>query len=303
MADPRRLAKLAASALVATFHVSLAVGAGAQAPPTSPGVASPEGTPPAPPAPLGVSGSLSNSLVLRGNPSQSTLLTVLSAAYQLTPAISTFGRIGTAANASSDVGSATDVANPAVGLNLQLDVGKHVKVGGTSGVTIPIGTGAGDSASAGAFRAWTNSVDWGGAMFAVDHLDIFDGVRAAYVLDSLTVSFESILHALIRVRGAVSDPIGSEATVTGTTLAVAYAFFPQLTLSTSLSETRFLNTPLYIQQSPESRVEYFFSAGASTTMKIGSFEVDPGLVYARALDMPLTAQNFQVVELDLGFAL
>src|SRR5262249_23783258 len=127
--------------------------------------------------------------------------------------------------------------------------------------------------------------------------------KGAFVYDALTVSFESTVHELIRVRGASTDPIGAAATVTGTTATVSYAVIPQLTLSTALAETRFWNTPPYIEQSPDSRVDYFFVAGASTAFKLGAVEIDPGLVYARALDLPLSAQKFQVFELDLGFAL
>jgi hypothetical protein len=188
-------------------------------------------------------------------------------------------------------------------VSLQLDLGKHVRVGGQSGATVPIGSGGGDSPAPAAFRAWTNSVDWGGAMFAVNHVDVFNGLRGAFVYDSLTVSLESTLHELIRVRGASADPIGPSASVTGTTAMVSYALLPQLSLSTALAETRFWNTPPYIAQSPDSRADYFFIAGVATAFKLGSTEIDPGLVYARALDLPLAGQKFQVVELDLGFSL
>jgi hypothetical protein len=262
-----------------------------------------EPAPPPAPTPVGVTGTLSNSLVLRQNPSQATLITVASGAYAWTPAFSTFARVGTVHNTSSDEASATGLANPALGASLSFDLGKHFKVGGQSGVTLPIGTGGGDSPSPAAFRAWTNSIDWGGAMFAVNHVDVFNGVRAAYVYEGLTLSFETTLHELVRVRGAAVDPIGPTASVTGTTAMVSYAFFPQLTLSSALAETRFWNTPPYIAQSPDSRVDYFFVAGVSTALKLGALEIDPGLIYARALDLPLSAQKFQVVELDLGFLL
>src|SRR5262249_27715471 len=159
---------------------------------------------------------------------------VASGAYAWTNAFSTFARLGAVHNASSDEASATGFANPAFGLALQLDVSKHVKVGCQSGATLPIGSGGGNSPSPAAFRAWTNSVAWGGAMFAVNHADLFNGLRGAFAYDNLTVSLESTLHELIRVRGAAADPIGAAATVTGTTATVSYAFLPQLTLSTTL---------------------------------------------------------------------
>jgi hypothetical protein len=168
---------------------------------------------------------------------------------------------------------------------------------------IPVGSGGGNSPSPGALRAWTNSIDWGGAMFAVNHVDIFAGVHAQYSLDRLTLQFDSTLHELLRVRGAEADPIGAAATVTGTTATVSYAVLPQLSFSTAISETRVWNTPTYVVVDPNSRVDYFFSAGISTDVKIGRTDVTPGFVYSRALDLPLSGQGFQVAELDLGFSL
>src|SRR5262249_40132823 len=157
------------------------------------------------------SGSLANSLVLRQGPSQATLISIASGAYAWTSAFSTFARVGMVHNSSSDEASATGLANPALGASLQLDLGKHFKIGGQSGSTLPIGSGGGNSPTPGAYRAWTNSVDWGGAMFAVNHVDLFNGLKGAFVYDALTVSFESTVHELIRVRGASTDPIGAAA--------------------------------------------------------------------------------------------
>jgi hypothetical protein len=262
----------------------------------------PASAPPAPP-PVGVSGTLASSLVLRGNPAQSTLITILSGSYQWTPAFSTFARVGAVHNTSRDEASATGLANPALGASLQFDLGEHFKVGGLSGATIPIGSGGGNAPAPAALRAWTNSVDWGGAMFAVNHVDVFNGVRGAFAYDRLTVALESTLHELIRVRGEATDPIGAAATVTSTMATVSYAVHPKLTLSSALAETRFWNTPPYILESPDSRTDYFFIAGVSTSVKLGALEIDPGLLYARALDLPLSSQKFQVLELDLGFVL
>jgi hypothetical protein len=257
----------------------------------------------APPAPIGLSGGLSNSFVLRGNGAESTLMTVLSASYAWTSSFSTFARVGSVYNASTGLESAAGWANPALGASVLFPVTKSLSIGGLSGVTIPVGSGGGNSPSPAALRAWTNSIDWGGAMFAVNHVDIFAGVHAQYSLDRLTLQFDSTLHELLRVRGQETDPIGAAATVTGTTATVSYAVLPQLSFSTALSETRVWNTPTYVVVDPNSRVDYFFSAGVSTDVKIGRTDVTPGLVYARALDLPLSGQGFQVAELDLGFSL
>lgn len=255
------------------------------------------------PAPVGVSGSLSNSLVLRGSVSEATLMTVLSASYAWTNSFSTFARLGSVYNASSGLPGAAGLANPALGVTVQFEVTKHLVIGGQLGITVPVGSGGGDSPSPAALRAWTNSIDWGGAMFAVNHADIFHGARATYTIDALSLQLECTLHELLRVRGAAADPIGSAATVTGTTATVSYAVLPRLSLSTALSETRVWNTPAYVVADPNSRVDYFFSAGVSTSVKVGRTEIAPGISYARALDLPLSGAGFQVAEIDLGFTL
>ncbi len=256
------------------------------------------------PQPLGISASLGSSLVLRGNPAQSTLLMVLSAAYEWTHWLSTFARVGWAHNAPSNEASGSAFANPAAGVSSQIELGKHVKVGGLAGITVPVGSGAGNTPNTAALKAWTNSVDWGGAMFAVDHVDVFGGLRASYTASRLTLQIESTVHQLVRVRGEASDPIGDAATVTGSQATALVALPHDVSVSTGLAETRFWNTPKCIQDSAESRRDYFVVAGVSLELKLAKgVAFTPGVLYARALDLPLTRETFQVIEVDLGFSL
>ena len=48
---------------------------------------------------------------------------------------------------------------------------------------------------------------------------------------------------------------------------------------------RFWNTPTCIRESPASRTDYFFVAGASLDLEVRGLAVAPGLVYARALEL------------------
>jgi hypothetical protein len=253
--------------------------------------------------PIGISAALSNAVAFREGPSESTVMTVLGGAYAWTESLSTFARVGAVYNASSGLQSAVDIANPALGVNVQVEADKGLVLGGQFGVTVPVGTGGGDSASAAGIRAWMNSIDWGGVMYAPNHLDLFAGARAAYTLRRCTFQLESVLNELLRVRGEKTDPVGAAVTLTSTTATISYAVLPQLSLSTALSETRVWNTPTFVASDPDSRVDYFFIAGASTTVRVGRTDVSWSLLYARALDLPLSGQRFQVAELDLGFSL
>ena len=284
-------------AALAVLLVTRAMPASAQARPEEP-------PPAAEPALVGVNAVLSSSMVMRSAPAQSTLLMVLSGSYDFTAWLSSFVRLGWVRNAPSNAEAASGIANPALGFTGQVPFGKHVKVGGVAGATLPLGSGGGNTPHPAALKAWVSSVDWGGAMFAVDHVDVFGGLKASYSLDRFTLQVESTLHQLGRVRGEAVDPIGAAATVTGSQATASCAILPALSLSSGLAETRFWNTPKAIRDSPDSRVDYFFIVGASLDLRLArGIGFTPGLLYARALDLPLRAEKFQVVELDLGLSL
>ncbi len=252
--------------------------------------------------PLGIAGTLSNSIIFRGT-KESTLLTVLIGAYDVNKWVSVFGRVGMVHNTSADTATATGVGNPIGGITFNLPSTDHVKLGGIAGVSIPVGSGGGNAPSAGMLRAWCNSIDWGGVMFAVDHLDVQAGLNATFLAGPLSLRMESTLHQLVRVRGEKADVLGSSATVTSSTATVSYSLLSKVTVSSGLSETRFWNTPKAIQDSPASRVDYYYIGGISTDLRVAGVGVTPSLLYARALDLPLRDEKFQVVELDLGFTL
>ncbi|MDP9152271.1 MAG: hypothetical protein M3O36_20290 [Myxococcota bacterium] len=251
----------------------------------------------------GLSGTLSNALLLRneGGP-ETTLMTIFSASFAWTDAFSTFVRVGSVVNSSPGLPDATELANGAAGLTVELHVTKHLTLAGQSGATIPFGTGGGDSVSLGEVRAWVNCIDWD-TMFAMNHIDVFNGLRVSYEISPFTLSLESVLHELLRVRGADTDPVGSQATITGTSASVSYAVLPALSLSTGLSETRVWNTPYFVAAEGNSRADYFLSGAVSTTVKLHNAELRPALIYARALDPPLSTMGFQVIQLDLAFSL
>ena len=252
--------------------------------------------------PLGVAGTISNSLIFRGT-KESTLLTVLIGAYDINKWVSVFGRLGTVHNASQDAPSATGVGNPIVGMTFNLPGTDHIKLGGITGVSIPIGSGGGNAPSAGMLRAWCNSTDWGGVMFAVNQLDVQAGLNSTFLAGPLSLRVESTLHELSRVRGEKADIYGANSTVTSSTATVSYSIMSKVSVSSAISETRFWNTPKAIQDSPTSRVDYYYIGGISTDLRVAGVGVTPAISYARALDLPLSADKFQVVELDLGFSL
>ncbi len=294
---PLRRAAALAAALVAVHALGAADARADATAPEQPLPAAPDA------APLGVSLSLSNSLVLRGRGDQTSLLGALSGSYAWNGWLTTFARVGWVHDAPSGATSANALANPAAGLSLQLPVSKRLTLGGSLGATAPLGSGGGDRPNPAAMKAWVSSFDWGGATFAVNHVDVFGGARADYTVGPVTLQLESTLHQLTRVRGETVDPIGAAVTMTGSQATIAYTILPNVTLSTAMYESRVWNTPTCIRESPDSRADYFVMAGATLDLRIRGLAIAPGFVYARALDLPLVREKFQVVELDLGVAL
>ena len=257
---------------------------------------------PAPKPPVGVGLTLANSYIMRGT-KESTMLNVAIGSYDVNRWVSVFGRVGMVHNTSNDTATATGIGNPVVGATFNFVSRPHLKIGGIAGASIPVGSGGGNAPSAGMLRAWTNSIDWGGVMFAVDHFDMQTGFNTTFVGGAFALRFESTLHQLLRVRGAKADVLGANATVTSSTATLSFAPVSRLTFSGAFSETRFWNTPKAIQESPRSRVDYYGIGAIATSFDVGRVACAPSLSYARALDLPLRDAKFQVVELDLGFTL
>jgi len=247
--------------------------------------------------------SVDRSTIWQDAPSQRTGLTVLSVTRDF-DSISVFARLGFVDDRSSVEPGAWGVSNPQVGAVFRRRLSEHVRLSLIGGTTVPVGSGGGDAPPhPGALRAMLNGTDWGGPMFGPDHLDVFEGFRLAASARGFTVRLRSTLHPAVRVRGAKTDPLGPRVIFTSSGLLAGYAPGPRLSLFTELAETRFLNTPPFLVDAPDARVDRYAVAGVSLDLRMGANRsLQPTLSLAKAVDAPKTRRSFRLVELELAFS-
>jgi hypothetical protein len=139
------------------------------------------------------------------------------------------------------------------------------------------------------------------AMFATNYFTIFPGVGFAYVAHGLTLQVEATLLQLFRVRGKAYEPDESRTNLT-MGMHVGYFFLPVLSLGAELRHQRWLSSPAAIAGKPELRDTTTVAIGPRVHFKLGeNVWFRPGIVYARGLDKPLTASDYNIVQLDLPF--
>jgi hypothetical protein len=144
------------------------------------------------------------------------------------------------------------------------------------------------------------ATDWGGPMFAPDHLDLFPGARLTWTAGPLALRARSTLHQAFRVRGENVDPIGASVTFTTSGLMAGYRPARRALFFAELAQTRFWSTPGFIATDPALRSDHYLAGGLSWTVDPGPRPFDATLMYVRALDAPKRRRSFQLIELELA---
>jgi hypothetical protein len=241
----------------------------------------------------------------------STVATMLTGAYKVTPNLAPLVRLGFVQNdAPGTDPSGTSFLNPIVGLTYARRLGSY-RVAGFLGGTIPVGQGGGDTPDKGAAAANKAGISarsaMDNAMFAVDYFTAIAGLDAAYVDHRFTVQAEATLFQLFRARGAGTAP-ATDDTRTNSTLGVHAGYFvlPQLSLGGELRYQRWLTTPTQIVNMktvpiPDANLDTMTVAvGPRGHFALGhGMWFRPGISYARGLDKPLTASSYNMVQVDL----
>jgi hypothetical protein len=243
-----------------------------------------------------------------------TLASMLLGSYKLTPEFAPLVRLGVVSNSPPD-GTATasgaaleskaSFLNPVVGGTYLFNLSPDFKLAAFLGLTIPVGSGGGDKpdpsvvAANGAGIVTRSAMD--NAMFAVDYFTIFPGVGLAYVAHGVTVQVEATLLQLMRVRGEGTPP-GADSSKTNFTagLHVGYFFIPQLSAGIELRHQRWLSTPASVKLASATRDTTTAAVGLRVHIKLSDTTwLRPGIAYARALDDPMDAANYNIVQLDI----
>ncbi|HXT99911.1 MAG TPA: hypothetical protein VN903_02900 [Polyangia bacterium] len=244
--------------------------------------------------------------------SGSTVATMLTASYKVTPSLAPLVRLGFVQNDAPAAGAdGKSFINPIIGAAY----GKRVDAlrwAAFLGTTVPIGMGAGNTPDAGAATANTAGVRARSAMdnsmFAVNYLTVIGGGDLAYVDHNLTVQLEATLFQLMRVRGD-NAPSATDSSRTNSTVGLHAGYFiiPMLSLGGEIRYQRWLTTPTQLN-AMGAKVDIADVAKDTLTVAIGprahiqvskGMFLRPGIAYARALDKPVSDASYNVLQIDL----
>jgi hypothetical protein len=244
----------------------------------------------------------------------STIASMLLGSYKLTPEFAPLIRLGLSSNSPPEgamtpagvkLESKASFLNPVVGGTYVFKLSPDFKLAAFLGLTVPVGSGGGDKpdpsvAEANRAGIYARSA-MDNAMFAVDYFTIFPGFDVAYIAHGVTVQVEATLLELLRVRGKGTPP-GMESSRTNFTtgLHVGYFFIPQLSAGAELRYQRWLSTPASVKAVPPSRDTTTVALGVRAHFKVSdTIWIRPGIAYARGLDDPMDAANYNILQLDI----
>jgi len=241
---------------------------------------------------------------MNGNQGYTTVTTLLGA-VQVAPPVAVFARVGVLQDSPPAGEAAASFLNPIVGAMYSLKPLPELPIAFSLGLSIPVGMGGGngpDPSVAAATRAgFLARASMDNGLFAVNDLAIAPAVDIAYVAHGVTLQAEALLAQLIRVRGEQVNPDSARTSATFAFHA-GYSFVPEVSIGAEIRHQRWVSTPALIAADTTGtlRDTTSFAVGPRFNLNLGKAAVmRPGLVYMRGRDRPMTAQNYQIVMLDL----
>jgi hypothetical protein len=236
-----------------------------------------------------------------------TVASTLLASYKVTPELAPLVRFAVAHNTPPMGDGGTTVSNPLLGVTWARPLAPAVKLAVFGGVTLPVGTGGGDSPDATvvaankAAMAARSAMD--NALFAVNHATPIVGADIAYVAGGFTVQAEATLLQLIRVRG--NDMTAPDQAITNFTSGIHAGYFPVgwLSIGGEVRYQRYLSTPAVVDANPAARDNLSTAIGVRGHFHLGGKRwLRPGLAYARGIDDPMSDASYHVVQIDVPLA-
>jgi len=246
------------------------------------------------PAPLGVTLTLTSTAQLQ-DVDQRTLMFVANGSYTLSSGVSVFGRLGWVNDHGAD-GSA--VANFLIGASMPIALPGPFGLTVRAVVTPPVGTGGGRDADPAALRASLMATDWGGPMFAPNHLSLGVGARLSFGHPPVFAFVDSILYSATRLRGGGVDPLGPSVAFSATQAVVGY-IASAFVFYGGLAQTRYWGNPQFLGNAAADHDDVYGVGGVGWT-HAGDKPLHLGLLYGRSVDSPKTDRNFQIFELSIA---
>jgi opacity protein-like surface antigen len=244
-----------------------------------------------------------------------TIASMLLGSYKITADLAVMARVGLVSNSPPDsantLESSTLFLNPVLGATYVITPVPSLRIAPFLGVAFPLGGGGGDSPEPSDAQALGRGVlarsAMDNAMFATNYLTPFPGVGIAWVQSGLTVQAEVTLLQLMRVRGSdhPADSKDSSRTNLTTGLHVGYFVVPQLSIGAEWRYQRFLkNQAIDDLPDGDTRVDNMTVAiGPRVHIQLAETTwLRPGIAYAMALDDPMDADEYRIVQLDVPVA-
>jgi hypothetical protein len=234
-----------------------------------------------------------------------TVASTLLVSYKVTPTVAPLVRIAVSYDDPAAADGATSMSNPLLGVTWAPAVAAPFKVGVFGAVTIPVGSGGGNSPDA---QTATNrsaiyarsAMD--NALFSVNDATAIGGIGVAWVKDGFTVQGEVTVLELIRVRGDEVQPDKAKTNFTSG-LHAGYFPLPWLSVGAELRYQRFLTTPMFVEATPALRDTVTAAVGVRGHVKLsGKRWLRPGIAYSRGLDDPMSGRSYDVVQVDVPYA-
>src|SRR6185436_13111069 len=215
------------------------------------------GDEPAAAKPIGMSLSLGTTFQKLSHEPQDTVLSVLTASYDLTDRWGAFARLGLVDNDPATGEAGRGMSNPALGFTYGRPLSDRYRLGLTLGVVLPLGSGGGDDPDPAVLNAMLTATDWGGPMYGPDHLTPYVGASLTRSAGPLTLRARSTLYDANRVKGKKADPIGPTVIFTSSDLLADYSLSDRMSVFTQLAQTYYHNTPPFVAADATARADHY----------------------------------------------
>jgi hypothetical protein len=236
-----------------------------------------------------------------------TAVTSLIATWKLTPRwVPVFRQSWVRRGVSSGVpGTGSAFSNPLLGVSYVRPLRGRWRMAAFLSSTVPAGSGGGDTPDAAQAAAIAAAAPARSAMdnalFAVNYWTVIGGLDLTYLAPEVSLQAEVTVLQLTRVRGP--DTQDSSRTNFTAGIHAGHFFSPAVSLGAEFRVQRWLTNAAPVRSDPAAREQFTFGIGPRLHLKVGdSGWFRPGLSYTRALDDPMAAKNYNIVQIDLPYA-
>ncbi|HEY8080051.1 MAG TPA: hypothetical protein VIF62_38235 [Labilithrix sp.] len=225
-------------------------------------------------------------------------VTVATLGWDFTPSLRAFARYGFVGNIAPEQNDALSISNAALGARYELRPLKALRVAGEGGLVFPLASGSGDTPSKGILFANVRARALYPALFDPNYLTPWLTASAMPVLGKAELRVDAGLEWMLRTSAKATNPDATKLRLVFTAHA-GYAVLRQLVPYVELRYFRFLNDPSFVSID-DSLVDNTFGVLGVAVPLAPALPIRLSVSYLRALDKPLTNDDFQALALGIG---